>query len=452
MTQVGEQVHVDSPVEEEDEKEDDQKEITLRISLYFDGTGNNRLNTEARKANSAEYREHGAKPDSSYQNEESNISYLHRYIEKASGFDHSIGIYIEGIGTQNLDSDTTRGYALGKYAAGITDKVNSGFVEALSALQNEFIVYPKIKKLVLDVFGFSRGAAAARYFIYKAMNNKRRGRTQPRHLARRLRFAGFAIEDSVVEVKFAGLFDTVASYGLSHTNDTETLQLDSIAKYKVEKTIQLASADEHRSNFSLTNIESVGGAGKQIFLPGVHSDIGGGYTDTDGEDKHLYESYSKTDTEALRNDLILEGWYKPDEITIRETREVLYSGAFSAPQTIFSYSLHGRRARVRNGYSAIPLQIMADFARQSGVGLKAALEMDHVIPADIASVGSTLKSYAQGSSSKDDWFMQSQPSWLPELRNKYLHYSAHLATVAVVIKPNKPNFEAGKRARVEHYG
>ena len=452
MTQVGEQVHVDSPVEEEDEKEDDQKEITLRISLYFDGTGDNRLNTEARKENGSAYQKHGADPNSSYENEESNISYMQRCCADAAGFDESLSIYIEGIGTQNLDSDTTRGYAFGKYAAGITDKVTSGFVQISSALGDKFAVRPKIKKLTIDVFGFSRGAAAARYFIYKAINNKRRGRTQPRHLARRLRFMGFTIEDSVVEVKFAGLFDTVASYGLSHTNDTETLQLDSIAKYKVEKTIQLASADEHRSNFSLTNIESVGGAGKQIFLPGVHSDIGGGYTDTDGEDKLLYESYSKTDTEALRNDLILEGWYKPDEITIRETREVLYSGAFTAPQTIISYSLHGVRTRVRNGYSNIPLQIMAEFARQSGVGLKNTLELDHEIPNDIVSVGSALKSYAQGSSSKGDWFMQSQPPWLPRLRNKYLHYSADLSVRALIIKPNKPNFEAGKRARVEHYG
>src|SRR4029079_14671764 len=86
---------------------------------------------------------------------------------------------------------------------------------------------------------FSRGAAAARHFVYKMMREE--GQT----LLDRLRDRGFSVGS--VAVKFVGLFDTVASFGYAHYNDTRDLDLDAIAA--ADYVVQLAAAPEPRGDF-----------------------------------------------------------------------------------------------------------------------------------------------------------------------------------------------------------
>lgn len=123
-----------------------------------------------------------------------------------------------------------------------------------------------------------------------------------------------------VVVKYVGLYDTVASYGVIHDNNTSQLHLDSIAI--AEKVVQLAAAEEHRLNFRLTNISSAKN-GLQIFLPGAHSDVGGGYVHNSMEENiHILDfdnSSSLTSTQEAAFDreikwLIESGWYSRDEI------------------------------------------------------------------------------------------------------------------------------------------
>ena len=78
-----------------------------------------------------------------------------------------------------------------------------------------------------------------------------------------------------------GLYDTVASFGIGHGTDTSDLKLDSITKARF--VYHLASDDEYRDNFPLTNINSCGLRGIEFILPGVHSDIGGSYLNNDEE-------------------------------------------------------------------------------------------------------------------------------------------------------------------------
>ena len=47
--------------------------------------------------------------------------------------------------------------------------------------------------------------------------------------------------------------------------------------------MHLVAAEEHRKNVSLTDIASAGSKGRELFLPGVHSDIGGDYRDEASE-------------------------------------------------------------------------------------------------------------------------------------------------------------------------
>ncbi len=70
--------------------------------------------------------------------------------------------------------------------------------------------------------------------------------------------------------------------------------------------VHLTAADEHRKKFSLTDIRSAGGKGREICLPGVHADIGGSYRDGPGEDpwvfwkKNIFSAGKQVDAEKAR--------------------------------------------------------------------------------------------------------------------------------------------------------
>jgi len=142
--------------------------------------------------------------------------------------------------------------------------------------------------LSLDVFGFSRGAAAARHFIHQAMLDKQ----IQNQLVDELKYK---LQPKAVKVHFVGLYDTVSIHGVLKTalgigySNTISLNLDAITHAK--QVVQLAAADEHREYFSLTDIHSARGNGREIFLPGVHSDIGGAYRDAGNEKQVIYEDY-----------------------------------------------------------------------------------------------------------------------------------------------------------------
>lgn len=110
--------------------------------------------------------------------------------------------------------------------------------------------------VTLNVFGFSRGAAAARNFVHLA-------NTQPElfknaELDKDWNFAkNNPSKQNGVSVNFVGLFDTVASYGkdLNFSNDTEQLHLNFDSGY-ANKVVHLVALDEYRANFPLTNINS----------------------------------------------------------------------------------------------------------------------------------------------------------------------------------------------------
>ena len=94
---------------------------------------------------------------------------------------------------------------------------------------------------------------------------------------------GVDLLETHIIIRFAGLFDTVSSYGLclSKEKDTELFGLDAVRLAK--NTLHLVAADEHRYFFPLVNIKSAG-FNEKVF-PGVHSDIGGSYVDGDDEFK-----------------------------------------------------------------------------------------------------------------------------------------------------------------------
>ena len=177
--------------------------------------------------------------------------------------------------------------------------------------------------------------------------------------------------------------------------------------------LQLAAADEYRDNFSLTNIDSAGGKGRQAFLPGAHSDIGGGYVDSDGENKTLCTGITKS--ESLAKTLRERDWYNDAELILRSEIIPTRHGSVDAS------SLTVRRNNIHNTYSYIPLHIMADKAVENGINIRGTLKSTYAIPGALGSIKGELEAHAKGGaySSPTSW----QKSWPIRLYRDFLHFS-----------------------------
>ena len=311
---------------------ENSKEIFLEAGLFFDGTNNNHRNVEIRKkVQKIEEYEDQSKPenkatekekdiysrsklfDDSYENDFSNVARLWRGVDQKK-----YGIYIEGIGTENEKGDDFHGMAWGKGETGIRAKVRKGCKKLaekiLNIIGNESTKKIKSITVTLDVFGFSRGAAAARNFVYEIGNNKReadikilaetgytKGYMKTVHRDKdgekvdsayldngkmpKLGYLGYYLLQNKlskedlnkirIKIRFVGVYDTVASFGSEHSDDIVELQLNNLGK--PAKVVHFTAMDEHRKNFALSKIPEGTNFIEKNF-PGVHSDIGGGYT------------------------------------------------------------------------------------------------------------------------------------------------------------------------------
>jgi len=138
---------------------------------------------------------------------------------------------------------------------------------------------PHLRKIRLSVFGFSRGAAAARAWTNLVVNRW-----------------GSALAGIPLQIDFLGLFDSVASVGftpamprLPGLRSFEGHAMWAGHEYmpvpaSVRRCAHLVAALEVRGSFPLDSV-SQGNAlppnCKEIVYPGVHSDVGGGYAPDD---------------------------------------------------------------------------------------------------------------------------------------------------------------------------
>lgn len=256
----------------------------MRIGVFFDGTGNNKNNDKEIKTVDGQVIK---------ANEMSNIAKLYEFYKLDKNGEKLVEYkreYRNGVGTVN-DEDKELG-GLVKGEEGI-ERVH----EMIKKVADFFDSRPCAKEFIVDVFGFSRGAALARHFVNELHD----------------RAAG-----PNVKVGFVGLYDTVASFALSWRGalgmDEDKIG-DNINRYEVSEyqgqikvkrgrrtkerpyyaemikdynfNLSAASADrvEHfvaknevRKNFPLSSVKPADGerVKEQIFI-GVHSDIGGGY-------------------------------------------------------------------------------------------------------------------------------------------------------------------------------
>ena len=406
-------------------KKNTKKEVDITFNLFFDGTQNNKQNTFERHKNSEAYRKFSNKKDDSYMNELSNVAILD---EIAIDSNHMYKIYNWGIGSnvRGKDEDSVVGLAITADLSDIGDipkiEVDKSFFSSLKGriewtfskmeeIVKENYSKNKIKTATFNIFGFSRGATTARYFI--SLENRIKTTLQL---------------DSIQNIifNFVGLFDTVASFGFLHYNDVEQLNLTAVSKAK--KVVHLVAANEYRENFALSDISSAikKGVGYELVLPGAHSDIGGGYPKIEEEvrfldsEVHPQREFTK-DINATKGKYMESGWNTMQQLEIEEgyVRERGYV-----------CNLYGKR-KLTNEYQYISLKIMKYFCKKYTKMSFNESEFSRyrVKNSFLQQIEKELYEYAIANDSASKKIASPNYRDLKILRNKFLHISHKINTL-----------------------
>jgi RHS repeat-associated protein len=122
------------------------------------------------------------------------------------------------------------------------------------------------RPIPVDIVGFSRGAALARHFGNRVVAHVKEGRFWFRHPLH-------GVVSTCVDMRFMGLFDTVAQFNvLGAGNAAFNLEVAPAWKW-VSHAVAL---HEHRWLFPLTSASPASSVVERAFV-GAHADIGGGY-------------------------------------------------------------------------------------------------------------------------------------------------------------------------------
>jgi Uncharacterized alpha/beta hydrolase domain (DUF2235) len=471
---------------------DDKNIKDFTFGIFIDGTGNNRYDTIARTNwekkrlgeskdvyNNAEHLKIFAKSkkdiikgenykygEVSYENDLSNPAILFdNYLKD----DKTIfKVYTEGMGTNTLadenlnvisyEENDMEGKGFGTGTSGIVLRVTRAIeqmVEKIRLRETE-----KIGTLTIDVFGFSRGAAAARHFVHEITLNPYFLNDGFDHMDRIIDAQYFdkylpkggylsylltvkGVEYKSLVIRFAGLYDSVPHYGLIQKNNISKLGLNSISKAK--HILHMTAGDEHRKNFSLARIIRKKNH-IELNMPGVHCDVGGSYIEgrpeglakgiklADTEELHILQEesatdiYSKPQLEAFRKTLLDEGWFQDHQI------EVNYDANNQKSQLI------SQRAYLSNQYSYIPLHMMCNYAIDRGLpfnftNLKKKKNFSNN-PIDghlalMSRLQKNLEDYANKIIANPTASLQYEidEADLKKLRNNYLHYNAVVGVI-----------------------
>jgi hypothetical protein len=297
----------------------------IHISVFFDGTGNNKDADEAAQ-------------------KWSNPARIWRsaqlFAEQKSG--NTYPIYISGVGTpfngkalSALDGTVVKvedGDIAGMGAgAGGTRRLDFGQQQINDALRSALLARAKtldkqvdkhatagkaqsfsevnkalsahrlIKQINVSIFGFSRGAALARAFCNQWLWDCKQDHGK------------LTYEGHPISFVFLGLFDTVASFGLAATNMANSLQFggfkgrDLVVDDRVERCVHYVAGHELRFSFPVDLIRSNGklaGNWLEKVYPGVHSDVGGGY-EPNAQD--IDNNYSRIPMRDMMRESLLHG-------------------------------------------------------------------------------------------------------------------------------------------------
>lgn len=429
-------------------------------------------------------------------------------------------IYVEGSGADNIIDRgnfilkkhkkiyiDTLGLAAGYGKTGVFAKCRKA-VEKINDIANKY----KDKKICLhfDVFGFSRGATTSRIFTYLVNPNDKEGIKEALSKSHKemeikyndyLLYSGdfepkyFLSKEVEKEVRLLGLYDTVSSIGvleknkimyegIKHLDSSENLEnygknithemnvndYGLWATTEAKHVIHFCALDEYRENFALVDIESsITSNGLEIFMPGCHTDIGGG-TDLGLDEKSLkiinkgnffncdypYKALNDRNLLPIEVSSFMDLGWIPQKHIISEKNETLPAGRapnfrLDMGKTIVidgtmipNYDVEryhyygyvgeqdpsveldniGLYKYVTPGYSNVTLKLMRDWALgklgEKGSNTFAEIPEDFPIPDDLKSFYEGIKKCLNNSGR---YFCVPPQEQYKKLRCKYLHFS-----------------------------
>lgn len=412
---VGDQdgVKVDVKPEKLEAKLTKDDSLNLYVGMFFDGTGNNMGNSDSmyytklqngmikskdipqEAKHTVTIQENGktvtktidVTDRDSYWNPYSNVAKLFQLYqeEKNEKKDSVLGNhiilkqYVEGIGTKEGEPDDILGSGLARGSWGILGRVEEGIEKVVKEQIKNNVKGKKVNKIVFDVFGFSRGAAAARHFCNEVKEKAKiqakriRDPYDPRGIilspteTEVVKHAGGYLgkvlaknniaplgETYTIEIRFLGVFDTVVSDMVVKDNlgykasivfgllpAIFQLSLDKVrtnlSGLGIQSVFHIVANDEWRENFAITPSE----VGYTVKLIGAHSDIGGGYAELDEYgpvvdyfDLGIKDKTTMAEKEKVRQFYISNYFCKEDEIKFINTYD-------HYEQTVFLGKMHG---------------------------------------------------------------------------------------------------------------
>lgn len=436
----------------------DVPQVTVRLGVFFDGTGNNRVNSQigadchamSEVNGGAHTKECGGRhsdPDSSYSNSLTNIARLadlYRRQRKATPGANGLyvygAVYVSGVGTTSGGRDARlSGQGFGRGTTGVVAKVCrcvKKIADELSAFEgdNPGCV---IAALELDVFGFSRGAASARHLVNEVLKQSR-GALDPILDPRRLPLSDhFSWASSSVRLKVIGLFDTVAAVGgfsdLGSVRDAVNKRVNLfLPPGCAQQVLHLVAGDEHRRNFVLNSIKP--DWPKEIILPGSHSDIGGGYQPQEIEKVSLFRPHRSLVSVSTPYDAT-DAWLQAHaELSTLDPGNLLDPTDDGASLGVECFERFGTASRgiktvvatvtlerrVYNHLAHVYLRVMHEMACAEGVPFMAIRDCAQInLPPELHTIAAKLISHARGEGAG---LSDGERSLLYQ---RYIHRSAH---------------------------
>ncbi|WP_413515299.1 T6SS phospholipase effector Tle1-like catalytic domain-containing protein, partial [Serratia proteamaculans] len=231
---------------------------------------------------------------------------------------------------------------------------------------------PKLLGIKLYVYGFSRGAAAARAFVRWLSELLPPPAAEGENPPQCLQIGELQLP---ISVEFLGLLDTVASVGVAHVvpiaeghmgwaDGTMELPSDDTYGGLIKKCVHLVSGHEQRLCFPLDSVRR--GNGKyppyatEVVYPGMHSDLGGGYPPGD------QGKANGIDDRLLLSQIVLNELYAasflvgaPLKVPIDSLPEDLKKDAWRAmhPELIEQFGIHGTLVKRFNAWRELTLNL-----------------------------------------------------------------------------------------------
>ena len=401
----------------------------LRVGIFFDGTANNLFNTLAGQVRQAQ----GLRVDaaSSYAGVATNIAKLYQCYPTQTEFDRTgralAALYVSGIGTTTGAVDTPfPGLSYGRGRTGVLGKADQAQGQLIQCLRHFAGLAPaqRITRLQLDIFGFSRGAAAARHFVNQVASIPFKTHCE-------------LAPDFAWDIQFVGLFDTVAAMGgledLGNVGDEVNPGLNLYLGPKcAQQVVQLNARDELRRNFSLNRIAPQWPM--DIAVPGAHADVGGGYPNDMQEQVFLtrWQSNLVNSSTAIKHTRAwkftqaqLLAWQAEDLIDPLDTDAILQirtreqpEGSREDPMKRVQAAVFMQR-RVQGQLSRVYLRIMHGLACEQGVPFGELSDALAGLPGELQPLAARLEAQVRQGAIR---LSVVEERWL---RQRYVHQSAN---------------------------